>query len=229
MTKPTLGVALWITMTGCGGAGEDRPPDSPALCDPATVLPSSYRLIASVSTGAVKVATAGDVTSGTIDATAGGMSNAADNPYVYVDLQAGMKVAISDLDARASTNWDIALKRSSLRTNSGDSGPGNRELAVVQAATLGEVSSAPASGYTSDDFVTDDCMLDSLLIGEPRSAFGEWYDYEPMNHVVTPRPDVYVIKRNNDSKTAFRIKSYYGDPKEPTLSAFYSVEWKSLP
>ena len=229
MTKQAPGFALWIAMTACGGSGDAAAPDSPTLCDPATVLPSSFRVIASVSTGAVQVTTSGDVTSGTIDATAGGTSNAADNPYIYVDLRNGVKVAISDLDARNSTNWDIMLKRYSLRTNSGDSGPGNRELAVVQAATLAEVISAPTSGYMSDDFVTDDCMLDSLLIGEPRSAFGNWYDYEVTTNVVTPKPEVYVLKRNNGSKTGFRIKSYYGDPRDPTRSALYSVEWKSLP
>ena len=37
------------------------------------------------STAALSMAVAGDVTSGTIDATAGGLMAAADNPYVYVD------------------------------------------------------------------------------------------------------------------------------------------------
>lgn len=228
MKRSSWLVVLWLAITGCGGSDTDATPDSPGGCDPATVLPSNFRLIPMVSTGAVTVTTAGDVTSGTIDATAGGVDNAADNSYIYVDLRAGTKVAINDLEARMSTNWDIALKRFSLRTNSGDSGPGNRELVVVQAVTLADVASAPTSGYASDDFVTDDCMLDSLLIGEPRSAFGEWYDYDQMTHVVTPKQEVYVLKRNNGSKTALRIKAYYGDPQRPTRSAFYSVEWKQL-
>jgi hypothetical protein len=228
MTKPTLGFALWIAMTGCGGSGNDAAPDSPAGCDPATVLPVSYRLIAMVSTGAVTVTTSADVTSGTIDATAGGVNNAADNPYIYVDLRNGTKVAVNDLDARTSASWDIALKRSSLRTNSGDSGTGGRELAVVQAATLAQVTSAPASGYASDDFATADCTLDSLAIGEPSSAFGDWYDYDVDTHVVTPKAEVYVVKRSDGSRTAFRIKAYYGDPSMPMRGAFYSVEWKQL-
>jgi hypothetical protein len=221
---------LWLAITGCGGSGngDDAAPDSPGGCDPATVLPVSYRLIAMVSTGAVQVTTSGEVTSGTIDATAGGVNNAADNPYVYVDLRSGTKVAVNDLDARTSTAWDIALKRSSLRTNSGDSGTGGRELAAVQAATLAQVTQAPASGYASDDFATADCMLDSTAIGEPRSAFGDWYDYDVNTHVVTPKAEVYVLKRNNGSRTAFRIKAYYGDPSMPMRGAFYSVEWKQL-
>lgn len=220
--------ALLFAFTGCGGAGDAPAPDAPGGCDPATVLPGGYRLIPMVSAGAITVTTSGGVTSGSIDATAGGVNNSADNPYIYVDLRNNMKIAINDVEARTSTTWDIALKRSSLRTNSGDSGTGNRELAVVQAATLAQVTAAPASGYASDDFATADCMLESTLIGEPQSAFGEWYDYDQDTHVVTPKAEVYVLQRNNGSRTAFRIKAYYGDPASPMRGAFYSVEWKQL-
>lgn len=207
-------------------AGVDSAPAS--SCDPATVLPGNYRLIATVSAGAVQVTTTAGVTSGTIDATAGGLPASADNPYIYVDLRTGAKVEVSDIDARSSTAWDIALKRSSLRLNSGDSGAGNRTLAVVAAASLADVSAAPADGYTTDDFTTAACALDSIPGGEPRSAFGEWYGYDEATHAVTPKPEVYVIQRNDGSRTALRLTTYYGDPKSPTRGAFYAVEWKQL-
>jgi len=226
-----------ILVAGCGGDdGEtvtpDAPPvqeDAPTGCDPATVLPSNYRPIAMTSAGAVSVSSASDVTSGTIDATAGGLANAPDNPYVYVDLVAGAKVAISDLDARSSTGWDLALKRASLRVNGGDSGMGKRTLAVVQAATLAEVTAGPASGYTSDDFTTDDCMFVAHPAGEPMSAFGPWYDYDDQTHVVTPKAEVYVVERDDGTRSAFRIETYYGDTGNPMRGAYYQVEWKQLP
>lgn len=217
----------------CGGDGGgntdvDASVDTSSGCDPATVLPTNYRPIPMVSTGAVQVETSSGMTSGTIDATAGGLANSADRPYIYVDLRNGVKVEVDDLAARTSTTWDIALKRSSLRINGGDSGVGNRQLAIVQATSMGEVTVAPTSGYTTDDFTTDDCMLDSLPGGEPRSAFGEWYDYDPQTHAVSPKSEVYVIERNNGSRTAFRIVTYYGDASMPMRGAFYSVEWKQL-
>ena len=222
-------VVLLFAFTGCGGSDDGAAtPDAPGGCDPATVLPGGYRLIPTVSAGAVTVTTSSGVTSGSIDATAGGVNNSADNPYIYVDLRSNMKVAINDVEARSSMSWDIALKRSSLRTNSGDSGPGNRELAVVQAAALAQVTTAPTAGYAGDDFATADCMLESTLIGEPQSAFGEWYDYDQDTHVVTPKAEVYVLQRSDRSRTAFRIKAYYGDPASPMRGAFYSVEWKQL-
>ena len=203
--------------------------DAPAVgCDPATVLPNSYRPIPTVSTGAVTVTASGATMQGTVDATAGGTSMSADRPYIYVDLKTGTRVDVDDLAARGSTGWDIMLKRASLRTNSGDSGPGKRTLATVQATSIDAVS-APASGYASDDFTTADCMLDASPGGEPKSAFGEWYDYNAETHVVTPKGEVYVIEREDGSRTAFRIVSYYGDAANPMRGAFYSVEWKQLP
>lgn len=202
--------------------------DATSGCDPATVLPSNYRPIPMVSAGAVQVATASGVTTGTIDATAGGLANSADRPYIYVDLRDGTRVDVDDLAARTSTAWDIALKRSSLRINGGDSGAGGRKLAVVQAATLGEVSAPPTTGYASDDFTSPDCMLETLPGGEPMSAFGEWYNYDVNTHAVTPKGEVYVIERNNGSRTAFRVVTYYGDTAMPMRGAFYGVEWKQL-
>lgn len=230
--------ALLVT-SACGGgdggnsevdAGIDPPMvDAAPGCNPATVLPSNYRPIALVSTGAVQVTTTAGVTSGTIDATAGGITNAADRPYIYVDLRNGVRVDVDDLAARTSTTWDIALKRSSLRINGGDSGAGNRRLAVVQAATLGEVTAAPTSGYATDDFTTDACKLDNHPAGEPKSAFGEWYGYDDQTHGVAPKSEVYVIERGDGTRTALRIVTYYGDPAMPMRGAYYGVEWKQLP
>jgi hypothetical protein len=214
----------------CGDDPEivDPPGDGPGGCDPATILPANYRPIPTVSTGQVQVTTAGGVTSGTVDATAGGLSGAADNPYLYLDLKTGMKVAINDLDARMSTAWDISLKRASLRVNGGDSGTGGRKLAVVQAAMLSAVTAAPASGYAADDFTDANCQLITLPAGEPASAFGEWYNYDPNTHVVTPKSEVYVLERPDGSHTALRIITYYGDASMPMRGAYYQVEWKQL-
>ncbi|MBX3156149.1 MAG: HmuY family protein [Deltaproteobacteria bacterium] len=222
---------MLVLVGACSGGSDPTPEDVDApptsTCDPATVLPSNYRPIATVSAGAVTVTTASGVTSGTIDATAGGLAGSPDNPYIYVDLAAGTKVALDDLAARTSTAWDVALKRSSLRVNGGDSGTGGRKLAVVQANDLASVT-APSTGYTEDDFTDADCMLVGLPGGEPASAFGEWYDYDPVMHTVTPKAEVYVIERPGGTRTALRLVTYYGDATNPMRGAYYQVEWKQL-
>ena len=232
---PSLALGLLGALAACGdGKDEQLTPDGPTPdtmpvgCDPATVLPSNFRPIPNVSAGMVTVTTTSGVTSGTVDATAGGSAGSADNPYIYLDLKAGTKVAVNDLDARTSSAWDIALKRSSLRVNSGDSGTGGRKLAMVQAQALADVTAAPASGYAVDDFADASCKLVSLLIGEPSSAFGQWYDYDDTTHVVTPKREVYVIERPDGSHTALRLITYYGDTANPMRGAYYQVEWKQL-
>jgi hypothetical protein len=230
MTKHVLLITL---VAACGGS-DDNPavdaatPDSPNGCDPATLLPNSYRPIPMVSTGAVAITATGTTMSGTIDATAGGTASSADRPYIYVDLKTGTRVDVDDLGARSSMAWDIMLKRSSVRSNGGDSGPGKRTIAVVQGTSLDAIT-APASGYTSDDFTTADCMLDVIPGGEPKSAFGEWYAYDATTHAVSPKAEAYILERSDGSRTAFRVVTYYGDPAMPMRGAFYSVEWKQLP
>jgi hypothetical protein len=236
VSMPTSRLALGslvmslCTVAACGGGDgdDDIVVDGPAACDPAALLPANYRPIPSVSNGMVQLTTTGGVTAGTVDATAGGINAAADNPYIYLDLKTGTKVAINDLDARTSMAWDIALKRPSLRVNGGETGSGGRKLAVVQAATLDAVTAAPAGGYVTDDFVDDNCMLLTLQIGEPMSAFGFWYDYDTDTHVVTPKGEVYVIERPDGTHTAVRIVKFYGDPANPMRGGYYQVEWKQL-
>jgi len=229
-------VAGIAALAACGGDdgaamgddGIDIPVDANASCDPATVLPSAYRPVASIATTLVNLTTTAGVTTGSVDATAGGLSAAADNPYIYVDLLAMKKVDVSDLTARESVAWDVAFKRSSLRTNGGDSGGGGRKLAIVEGATSLAVT-APETGYTEDDFTSDDCMFAGIPGGEPMTAFGEWYAYDSVTHAVTPKPDVYVVERTDKSRTAFRVTSYYGDDAMPMRGAFYKVEAKQLP
>jgi hypothetical protein len=202
--------------------------DAPAGCDPATALPSNFRPIPNVSAGMVNVTTTGNITAGTVDATAGGLMGAADNPYVYLDLKTGQKVAIHDLDARMSTAWDIALKRASLRVNGGDSGTGERKLVAVPAGSLDMVTAAPTTGYRVDDFADAECAPITHPSGEPMSAFGEWYGYDQNTHMVVPKSEVYVIERPDGSHSALRLLSYYGDPANPMRGAYYRVEWKQL-
>lgn len=230
-----LALTIAASLVGCSGddggsAGDDQnlPDAGNSDCDPQTVLPTAYRPIATTATTMVNLTTTAGITTGTIDATAGGLGSSADNPYIYVDLLHATKVEVNDIAATTNMTWDIALKRSSIRTNSGDSGNGGRKLATIPGATSVASVTAPADGYEVDDFTSDDCMLATIPGGEPMSAFGEWYDYDEATHVVTPKSDVYVIQRADKSRTAFRFTTYYGNDASPMSGAYYKVEAKQL-
>ena len=179
-----------------------------------------------VSTGAVNVTTAGGVTSGTIDATAGGTAAAADNPYVYLDLMAGTKVDLTDTASLTSTAWHVGFKRAGIKLNGGDSGPGQVAAAVVNAATLAEVTTAPGA-VELDDWADPACALVASH-GEPATVMSTWYDYNDQTHVLTPKAQVWVIRIAPDVFRKLRIVTYYGDTANPMRGAFYRVEWAPL-
>jgi HmuY protein len=208
------------------GSGDDTGADASAECTPTDALPGNYRPIASVSKGTVTAEPGKGVTQAVIDATAGEDASA-DNPYIYLDLVEGAKVEIDDVAALESDAWDVAFKRSSLRTNGGDSGTGGVEVAQIEGATIDEVTDPPADDqFTSDDWVSDDCQFQSDTGLEPASAFGVWYEYDKeAGHLVTPLPNVYVLRAHDGELYKFAIESYYG---EDDTAAVYSVLWAPL-
>jgi len=213
---------------GAACGGDDDVEIDPDGCDQAALLPMSYRPVAMVSNGAVATTADGDVTSAVIDATAGGIPGQADNPYTYVDLAAGEKVSIDDVDALSSDEWDLAFKRSSVRSNGGDSGPGDVAVAVVDGSIDDAIDAPADSQFTTDDWTADGCELSSLPFGEPTTAFGEWYDYDVDTHLLTPKPEVHVVRSASGDLFKLSIETYYGDDADPTRGAVYRVSWAPL-
>ncbi len=194
-----------------------------AVCSPPAILPTGWQHIDSVSAGEV-VATDN---SATVDATAGGPPNAADNPYIYLAFTADsiQKVDVTDVEAYEDDSWDVAIKRQVLRINGGDSGPGERELAIVEAAALDEVTAAPEDGmFGADDWVSEECMYVGGLIGEPATAVGTWYGYDEDTNRLTPSEVIYVIRRSDDTAIKLAIKNYYFED----TSGYYEIEWAGL-
>jgi len=63
-----------------------------------------------VSTGDVTTTDVGDgVMQTLVDASAGGMQSAKNNPWVYISLGDGQRVDVTDLDSKDSSAWDLAL------------------------------------------------------------------------------------------------------------------------
>lgn len=232
-----IGSLFSLIATGCtdGGAPNDLPDAQPqadappqadanlACPEPTSVLPNEWRPINIVSAGAVAELQPGLIYA---DGTAGGLPNAAENPYIYIRFGATPeKVEIADTASYNDASWDIAIKRYVFRVNSGDSGPGGVEVAAVSAVTLDEVTAPPAdSAFLVDDWVSDECVYSGGLLGEPVTAIGTWYGYDEMNRL-TPLDYVFVIKRPDGTTYKFKVQSYYHDGN---LGANYAIEWATL-
>jgi len=160
-----------------------------------------------------------------VDATAGGSANSADNPFIYLQFEgdAVTKLEITDVEALSDTSWDIALKRFLVRVNGGDSGPGNVQVAAVEAETVEDVSEAPgADAFSTDDWSDEECGYVSGPIGEPATAVGTWYGYEETR--LSPLENVYVIQREDGTMFKFAFETYYHDD----TSGFLELTWAAF-
>jgi len=193
-----------------GTSTEEEVPGGETQC---TAARASHLLpIAKVSTGQVKVlSTDGDVLTLYVDAAAGGAMEVKSNPRVYIKLT-GEKVEVDDKEAFASSDWDLALKRVDVYTNSGDAGPGKGGAALV-TKDFDDVTAADAdaASIASETFFDEECngLTDeaSFIV----TTFSGWYDYE-VGGGPTVKPRVSFIVRGADGTSRYKvgIVSYTG-------------------
>jgi hypothetical protein len=126
-----------------------------------------------------------------------------------VDLVEGRvegRVVESDFSSEA---WDLAFRRTKLLTNSGvtnPSGPGG-------AYDLGEVSLEDATVPAAVSFAVDHLGGDDE--DEPENEqVGHWYSYSFISHIVSTKPNTYLIRTGEAFDAVAFLDSYYCDDKE---------------
>lgn len=152
-----------------------------------------------------------------VDATAGGVSNAATNPWVYVRFTSNgaEKVEIDDETALGSTEWHVAARRFILRVNSGSSGPSCVAASPVFDRTYAELD-APAEGVTwyEDDFYTPDCTLindSSGLPDNPQVALAPWWEYPGC---VATSMTPFFLRLETGEVVKLVVEEYYAEGQE---------------
>lgn len=171
-----------------------------------------------VSTGEVKVVSeTNGVATIYVDASAGGFDQARKNPRVYITL-AGARVDITDKDAPTSTQWDLALKRQVIFTNSGDAGPGKGGGVIVEkdfdAVTAADSDAAKISPERLFD---QECNARKDEIGDPVTSFTGWYDYDQATSKASARKGVsFIVKSAAGVRYKVGIVSYTGKPDGTT-------------
>ncbi|MEZ4235378.1 MAG: HmuY family protein [Myxococcota bacterium] len=120
--------------------------------------------------------------------------------WIFLDLD------LETLEVEPDTaGWDIALSRQRIKLDGGVSGDAGVEVAVVEAARVEDVTTAPADGYVTD--LPDDDDENT----EPEYAFDVWFDYNPENHVLTPKDLVFVVRSTDGLLYPVEVLSYYDD------------------
>ncbi len=212
-----MGAACSSSSSGSSAAqdsGADAAPIDGASNDAASscsaAIAQTLKPIDTVSKGAVTIVSdAGGVRVLSIDATAGGPNAFANSPYVYVNLETGTRVDVTDKTSRASTAWDLALKRYVIYTNGGDGGQGNGGATHV-ATAFGAVTSADAKDFATESFFDADCNARNDAIGGLRTTFSDWYGYDSQTNRLAPAALTYVVQGATGKHYKVALLDYYG-------------------
>ncbi len=128
--------------------------------------------------------------------------------WVFFDFETG--VVASTFEA---TDWDLAFRRTKLRTNSGATnvaGPGG-------AMNLGESTLEAAVVPPNVDFAVDALDEDDNL---RNPSIPKWYRYNFLRHVILARPDVYLLRTGGEQYALVRFESYYCEDESPGCVTF---------
>jgi hypothetical protein len=109
-----------------------------------------------------------------------------------VHLRIGVGV-VTVVDPATSDLWDLAFRRTTIRTNSGTSGSALGGAREVDAGVAYE--EATSSGTVGFD---PDMMMPGAGPGAPETsaspALATWFDYDSATHVVSPRDAVFFVR-----------------------------------
>src|SRR4029078_1196349 len=96
---------------------------------------------------------------------------------MYINLS-GEAVAVTNDEAFASSEWDLALKRVDIFTNGGDAGPGKGGAVLVQKSSAAVTAAdADAAAIASEKFFDDECVGRKDEAGFIITTFSGWYNY----------------------------------------------------
>lgn len=110
----------------------------------------------------------------------------------------------------ATSNWDIAIRGTTIITNAGTSGPGNGG-GFVWVGAFDNLTAVPADSV----FKTDNAPTYAITTGSGKG----WYNYDGPTNLVTPLPGrVLVIRTANGKYAKIEILNYYRKGSTPAAS-----------
>lgn len=196
-----------------------------------------------VSDGEVTTITEGEDFVTDMDASAGGYSEASQNPWIYLRFTAdgAEKVEIDDETGLEDLTWDIAMRRYLIRVNGGDGGPGCVGAVALREEQYADIDAVPegldvATDFPQDDFYTDSCDFindSSGLEGSPNVVLGQWWSYPGC---VATSMIPFLLRTNEGRVVKLVIEQYYGEGQEECNasgtpgddSGFIKIRWKML-
>lgn len=208
-----LPVALILVVVGAFAWGSLQPkPQGFAVADPGKAVPATADADASASSAQPEVAAAVEEPAPpAVEAVRYTLDARSNEDWVFFDFVEG-QVIESDFSA---AEWDVAFRRTKMLTNSGvtnPTGPGG-------ALDLGEIPLEEASPAAGVSFVVD--SLGGEDSDEPENAAaGKWYTYSFISHIVSVKPNTYLIRTGEDLDALVQFDSYYCEDEESGCITF---------
>lgn len=121
--------------------------------------------------------------------------------WVYLSVDDGV---VSPADPDTDVGWDLALRRTGVRTSSGTSGPGMGGARLdASGLAFDDLLEAPTLGYAADE------LVDGGRPGAPPSSanpvLAGWFDYDPVGHIVTPGDRTYLVRTADGGYAKLRV------------------------
>jgi hypothetical protein len=165
-----------------------------------------------------------------VDASAGGPMGMFTNPWIYMSLSKAMRVDVTDVNEFSSSDWDLAMKRSAIRTNGGDSGPGKGGAVFLKERNFDEVTSAEALSATlaTESWFSEPCKPIFDEAGRFVTTFTGWYDYNIMDHTLTPHPGTFIVRDAAGVIYKLAILDFYSTPDggtEPLVLGRFRIRY----
>jgi len=131
--------------------------------------------------------------------------------WVLFDFNEG-RVIEGDL---SSPEWDLAFRRTTLLTNSGATNPSGRGGAVDLGEVLLEDVVMPESLVFEVDVLGGE---DDDELKNP--AISSWYSYSFIKHIISTKPNSYLVATGGDLNALVQFDSYYCQDEEPGCITF---------
>lgn len=113
-------------------------------------------------------------------------------------------------------DWDFALQRTTLLTNSGLTNPEG----PTRVVNLGETDlAAPVLPEVIEFTVDAPAGEDGDEVRNP--GIPKWYMYNFVRHVVVARPNVYLVRTGGPLDALVRFDSYYCEDESPGCVTFH--------
>jgi hypothetical protein len=156
----------------------------------------------------------------------------ADEAFVHEELGGGVvrttadasdeaKMVYLDLDGQAAVaegedGWDLGFRRYEVILAGGISGDAGVEVAIVEGTAFEQLTAVPEDAQWRTD-AADGEDEDT----DPDLAFIDWYDYDFMTHLLSPKDRVYLVRSSDGAVFKLQIADYYSETGTAGFVQFY--------